>query len=761
MSECPLIPMGAITGRPSREFIEHKLSQYRRQGITQFLLYPRSGCELEYMSEEWLDCCQNVVECAEKLGFTSVWLYDEFNWPSGQCGGKVQAAREDFALQTLVAEKQADGSFACRVECNPRFPNLLNPEAMDYFITLTHEKYWQRLGKYFGGLIKGIFTDEPSPGYAGRYCEKSSADMRLLSWYPGIEEDYEKLSGAPMRQDLDAPHFTELHHQLIGRRFRTTYFDKLRAWCDAHGILLTGHLMGESPVSNSKLFSGIPLQAIQGFSLPGLDEICTRTHAKTVEWLTFATARYGIDARGNGGLAELFAYGPADLPLARLRQMIWLAAAFGVDHYVLAVAQLDSRGNGRADKAGWYNPYSVDQPWFEHGMKELGDDATGAAALARKASAPEIAVRYPVDETSVGELLLELVQQQRPWRLIAAEDAVGDDVPEVIVASARGFALERGGLLLDSPQAVTAYLDRHVPRRAAVRELNGDLASELLLKEYTDGTLLVLDLSDRPQDRALTLDYRGQSVTFNLPGRGRQLFGGWKVTRDRPNLYRPKWATEATSVGITVQDELADVVFAIRSYGGDVRVALDGAELKAVEATAPRLSEGFQALYGSTAPMTISPGKHTLSLLNDAPEYPFLPRVWIAGDFVGLAPGVLAADRQDGRGLECYAGAISQTRQLEIPVDTSGFSLETDELVTEALVDGVSLGKRCWPPFFWDVPERYRGRCVEFTVRRYTSVAPAFISPETLPELLSKGTQTLQQPGKYATRHTVVEPEFF
>ncbi len=47
MSECPLIPMGAITGRPSREFIEHKLSQYRRQGITQFLLYPRSGCELE------------------------------------------------------------------------------------------------------------------------------------------------------------------------------------------------------------------------------------------------------------------------------------------------------------------------------------------------------------------------------------------------------------------------------------------------------------------------------------------------------------------------------------------------------------------------------------------------------------------------------------------------------------------------------------------------------------------------------------------
>lgn len=760
MSECPLIPMGAITGRPDRAFIEHKLSQYRRQGITQFLIYPRSGCELEYMSEEWLDCCQNIVECAEKLGFTTIWLYDEFNWPSGQCGGKVQAARKDFALQTFVAEKQADGSFACRVEVNPRFPNLLNPEAVDYFIELTYEKYWQRLGKYFGGLIKGIFTDEPSPGYAGRYCEKSNADMRLLSWYPGIEEDYEKLSGVPMRQDLEAPHFTEWHHQLIGRRFRESYFDKLRAWCDAHHLLLTGHLMGETPVANAKLYSGIPLLAIQGFSLPGLDEIHTRTHVKNIEWLTFATARYGIDARGNGGLAELFACGPPDQPLARMRQMIWLAAAFGVDRYVVAVAQFESRGNADPGKASWYNPYAIDQPWFEHGSKELGDDARHAAALARKASAPEIAVRYPVDETAIDQLLSELVQQQRPWRLIAAEDVVGDEAPEVIVPSTKGLALERGGVLLDCPQAVCAYLERHLPRRAVVRERNGELANELLVKEYADGTLLVLDLSDRPQERALILDYRGQSHAFTLPGRGRRLFGGWKVTRDRPNLYRPKWAEKATSVDFIVQDELADISFAIRSYGSEVRVALNGAELKVAQATAPRLSEGFQALYGSTAPMPLSPGKYTLSLLNDAPEFPFLPRVWIAGEFVGLAPGVLAADCQDGSGLECYAGAITQSRRLEIPVGSRGFTLATDELVTEVLIDGVSLGKRCWPPFFWEIPEAYRGRRVEFTVRRYSSIGPAFISPETLPELLSKGPQTSLQPGKYATRHGVIEPEF-
>lgn len=760
MRECPLIPMGAITGRPTREFIEHKLAQYRRQGITQFLLYPRSGCELDYMSEEWLDCCQNIVECAEKLGFTSLWLYDEFNWPSGQCDGKVQAAREDFALQTLVAEKQADGSFLCRVESNPRFPNLLNPDAVAYFVAQTHEKYWQRLGKYFGSLIKGIFTDEPSPGYAGRYTEKSSAEQRLLSWYPGIEEDYEKLSGAPMRQDLDAPHFTELHHQLIGRRFRTTYFDLLREWCDAHGILLTGHLMGEAPVSNAKLFSGIPLLAIQGFSLPGLDEINTRLQLKSIEWLTFGTTRYGIDARGNGGLAELFAYGPADQPPARLRLMFWLCAAFGIDRYVMAVAQLDSRGNGRSDKAGWYHPFSIDQTWFEQGVAELGAEATLAAALARKPSAPEIAVRYPEDESSIHELLVELVRQQRPWRLIAAEDAVTAETPEVIVPSARGFALERSGMLLDCPAAVTAYLDRHLSRSAAVYECTGELADEVLLKEYADGTLLLLDLSDRPQERTLRLAWREQSIKIRLLGRGRLIFGGWKVSRDRPYLYRPHWDDTINSVTFTVKEELSGLRFALRSYGGAVRMALDGVELRAAEEEAAQLPEGFQTLYGSSEPMTLAPGQHTLSLLNDAPEHPFLPRVWLSGDFVCFAPDVLAADRQDGRGLQCYSGAITQTRQLEIPVDCRGFTLATDELVTEVFIDGKSFGKRCWPPFFWELPERYRGRWVEFSVRRHTSIGPIFVAPETLPDLLSKGPASFLMPGRYSIRRALMEPEF-
>ena len=98
--ECPLVPMGAVTGKPSRELIRETLAAFREAGFTQYLIYPRSGCELEYMSREWFDTCRCFLEEGKKLSFTSFWLYDEFNWPSGGCNGAVMAAKRSSAHRT-------------------------------------------------------------------------------------------------------------------------------------------------------------------------------------------------------------------------------------------------------------------------------------------------------------------------------------------------------------------------------------------------------------------------------------------------------------------------------------------------------------------------------------------------------------------------------------------------------------------------------------------------------------------------------------
>ena len=137
--ELPLIPMGAITGRPDLQKVKSFLTAFREAGFTQFMLYPRTGCEVEYLSKEWFDFCSMIVEVCRELGFTSLWLYDEFNWPSGQCGGKIMAENPDHALQYLaVSEKEGVYTFARG--SNPLRPDVLNPEAMKKFIEYTHEQ---------------------------------------------------------------------------------------------------------------------------------------------------------------------------------------------------------------------------------------------------------------------------------------------------------------------------------------------------------------------------------------------------------------------------------------------------------------------------------------------------------------------------------------------------------------------------------------------------------------------------------------------
>ena len=105
----PLIPMSAVTGRPTKDFIKWFMGEFRRVGITQFLVYPRAGCEVPYLSEEWFTTVGWILKTAEKLDFEAVWLYDEFNWPSGQCGGRVMAEKPEYGSQFLTAEKLADG----------------------------------------------------------------------------------------------------------------------------------------------------------------------------------------------------------------------------------------------------------------------------------------------------------------------------------------------------------------------------------------------------------------------------------------------------------------------------------------------------------------------------------------------------------------------------------------------------------------------------------------------------------------------------
>ena len=796
--ENPLIPMAAVTGRPTREFIREFMGEYRRVGITQFLIYPRSGCEVEYLSEEWFQLVQNVLDAGEELGFTSIWLYDEFNWPSGQCGGRVMAESPDYALQYLSAKKDAEtGEVTFTVNSMPKYPNLLNPDAVEFFLQTTHEEYAKRFGKYFGTLVKGIFSDEPSYGYYWSHDDWDTPDEVRVAWYPELEQEYHERTGHELKDDIRA-HFDGSARQcfrrncniLAGRRFRETYFDRIRGWCEAHGLLLTGHLMGEHGAEATR-YNGDPLLANAGFSLPGMDEISTIVRVQDAEWQTLGTVQYGAHQRGNGALAELFALGPATLGPAYLRQMIWLTALFGVDHYLLAVAQFGSEGN--ALKPVWYHPTSPAQTWFEH-YDLLGEEAQKAALFARREVCPEVEIRYADHSPLQGELLRRLVLEQRPWRFLRADDAPSPEAFVVLESLPDGTLQdEKSGVVFNDAVQLTSWMRMRYCQRVRVFSYGELLARDVLVQNFMDGTCVVLDLREPTEvPRRLLLRYAGEteSRSFLLEAAGVAVFDHkadvgdfaprtepdgvgqnvrcsqrnaasdkWRLAGlDRPNLLCPEFDAE-NRLRIEIAPGVGPIHIMVRQFATPAEALLDSQAIVAEELCTD-LPQGFNHLYRASAEISLEAGEHCLELSGVVQDYPFLPSVVLSGDFAVFCeepgkmwlmplPKEVSSGDLTTQGLRNYAGKVTLEQMVEVPEDTEFLCLDTGANCASVSLDGQSLGVRCWAPFAWEVSAEVRGKSVVLSVTLESPVGWLFGRERLVTGRAWQSSRTILPPGIY------------
>ena len=81
----PLITMSALTGKPSENDVYLYMKDLKENGIDALLVYPRSGCQLEYLSDEWFSTVGYFISAARTLDM-DLWLYDDFNWLRQGCG---------------------------------------------------------------------------------------------------------------------------------------------------------------------------------------------------------------------------------------------------------------------------------------------------------------------------------------------------------------------------------------------------------------------------------------------------------------------------------------------------------------------------------------------------------------------------------------------------------------------------------------------------------------------------------------------------
>ena len=731
-----MIPFLAITGKPTEVEVRAKVAAIQAQGIDSFLIYARSGLELEYMGEEWLKLNEWFCDEAEKRGM-KVWLYDEYNWPSGTCKGRVPNENDAWRYTEYGVYRNPDGSYRWTTALAPAgWVNVCEPAAVARFIELTHEVYAKRLDRWFKNkTILGIFTDEP--GHPTRVTFPDGKPLVSFRKYSGLEEEYRAATGRELKADVEkwlanrsggasgTPRPTEdtvwsVYLDLMGKRFRTAYFDQLRAWCDAHGILLTGHMILENDLYGSARCNGNPILCLRGESLPGMDEIHTRCEPDRIEWVTYNVARQAILYRGNGGLAELYACGPANHVPATLRFVMWMCAFHGIDHYISCMDVMDEKG--LVEKHGYLSCMGPIHPWYEKHARVLADEARMAAEWARKTVAErEVAVRYPnrtaqhlaiagrtkgVPGPNLSGLLRTLELNQFTCRLVDEDEAT--DLPLVFACRVDGrYAEERTGKADLTADAALALCRERLPATLRVLEQDGTLgqrascplhggvpATDILVRTYTDGSAAVLNLQPFT-DRTLVAERNGVCTTFTLPARGVVLFangspGGlalpsaatslanveWDLTLDAPNTRRVNFDPSRKG-SLTVAAPLKGVRLLTRDRV--MRYAVTGVEMDGakVESTEPctTLRPCYDPLYRQTKPFDLAAGEHAFAIVSgEADSNYFFPTLFVSGDFA-VFNGILMP-RPKGKvrlgplaasGLADFTGTATWSAEVTVP----------------------------------------------------------------------------------------------
>jgi hypothetical protein len=313
-----------VTVATVREQMEKScdLSKYGGFGILPF----GKDFRPEYLGNEYFALYGQALAVARQRGMTMS-LYDEYGFPSGSAGSpnsrdvslfaqkypeatlKRLDKREETVAGPTVYEKAVpagvlmsvvamntatlervdltrqvqDGRMRWQVPpgtwkvmfflcVKDGYPccDYLDPEAVDRFIEMTHQAYYDRFRDYFGTTIDSTFYDEPTL-YRGEG----------RTWTDKFNEKFERKHGFDPRPYYPAlwydigPQTQAARNYLFG--FRTELYAlgfprRIQDWCDRHGIAATGH-QDQEEVVNPVSVSGDLMKCFQYQAIPGVDKI--------------------------------------------------------------------------------------------------------------------------------------------------------------------------------------------------------------------------------------------------------------------------------------------------------------------------------------------------------------------------------------------------------------------------------------------------------------------------------------------------------
>ncbi len=417
---------------------------FKEMGLGGFHMHCRAGMSTTYLSDDFMELVKACTDHARENQMLS-WLYDEDKWPSGYGGGYVTRDEEyreryitftcdpnfphrpdaflltcfDVVLdenkclasykQVAADEPAFEGTrwyvwreiaFLTPVFNNQTYVDTLNKKAIERFIEVTHERYFDTVGGDFGKTVPAIFTDEPQFAHKGTLAFADSKQNVTLPWTDDLEDTYKAAYG-----DSLIDHLPELlwdlpagqvsltryrYHDHVSERFAEAFADTCGDWCKAHGIELTGHMMEEASLRSQTAAIGDCMRSYRSFGIPGIDMLCAAFEFTTAKQCQSAVHQYGRP----GMMSELYGVTGWDFDFRGHKLHGDWQAALGVTVRVPHLSWVSMKGTAKRDypasisyQSSWYKEYSYVEDHF----------GRVNTALTRGKPLVKVAVIHPVE----------------------------------------------------------------------------------------------------------------------------------------------------------------------------------------------------------------------------------------------------------------------------------------------------------------------------------------------------------------------------
>lgn len=404
------LPFWSWNDKLEPEKLVAQLRWLEEKGTGGAFMHARSGLLTEYLSEEWMECVKACADESEKLG-VQAWIYDENGWPSGFVGGKlleeaencdqyleytIGSFEEDADINYLLTEEElirvegqnTEGEYLnIFIHTSVSTVDILNPEVVDKFLNLTHEKYREYFGEAFEKQIEGFFTDEP------QYYRWAMPYTRMMPVY------YREHYGEDIYDQLGLLFVKKKGY----RTFRYRYWKGMQAlmlenfakryytWCEEHHVKLTGHYIEELHLKGQMICCAGIMPFYQYEHIPGIDWLGSETESEIPgRQVASVAAQMGKKQV----ITETFGVGGWDITPADLRRIAGFQYVNGVNMICHHLVPYSERGIRKYDYPAHYADIN---PWVKEDFRTFNDYYTHLGYLLGEGDkAVNVAMLHPI-----------------------------------------------------------------------------------------------------------------------------------------------------------------------------------------------------------------------------------------------------------------------------------------------------------------------------------------------------------------------------